>query len=521
MSVGKRVFIAVSISWLSKVVTIFLSLMLIPLLFKHLGKEELGFWFLLGQSTAFLALMDFGISPTLTRRIAFAKGKNGGDYDVKFSQETKKEIADLIFSGKIIYRYLTILVFLLSWVTGYIFISNIEFEQVNANTVWVAWTIMCLGHALSVWGGLWTCLLQGTGNVGLDFSVNMVINISIIVTQMIVVVSGGGLIELAIVNVLGALTTRYLILVISYIRSPELFRISGVWNKDLVQSMCYPAFKAWLTAVGAFCVLRTDQYFIALYEGTKDIPTYHASYQLVSNLSAIVIVFAIASRSFISQSWQAGCIQDVQKIVIRNLRLGLGVMVCGVACLLLAGENVINLWLGEGNYLGSNILIIFCIMLTLDAQQQIIYSASRATEFEVYFISWLLAGTLNIIFTLYLVKYYGVFGVALGTLLAQLITNNWYVCYRGLKRLQISANTYLFQVLSPVVLQFIIAFLVGHYLLQNYFGNSSDIVRLMVALLVTGSVLTLGGLHFLYSQLGSLSNLHKNFGLIGSTKGST
>lgn len=192
MSVSRRIAFAVSASWLGRFVTIGLNLVLVPVLFRHMGQEELGIWFMLGQSGAFLGLMDLGVSPTLTRRIALAKGKSGGDPGVALNVESQREIADLVASGRIIYRFMTLGVFLVAWVTGFLFIGQIELKQLNYQTVWMAWTMMCLSHAVGVWAAIWGCLLQGVGYVGWDALLGTLINVATLCAQIAVVLLGRG-----------------------------------------------------------------------------------------------------------------------------------------------------------------------------------------------------------------------------------------------------------------------------------------------------------------------------------------
>src|SRR6266566_9641167 len=79
MSVTRRIAFGAAASWFSRGVTILLGLVLMPVLFRYLPKEELGVWLLLGQSWAAMGILDLGFGITLTRRIALAKGKSGGD----------------------------------------------------------------------------------------------------------------------------------------------------------------------------------------------------------------------------------------------------------------------------------------------------------------------------------------------------------------------------------------------------------------------------------------------------------
>ena len=79
MSITKRIVFGAGASWFSRGMTIILGLLLMPVLFRKLGQEELGVWMLLGQTWILLGIFDFGLSLTLTCRIALAKGKSGSD----------------------------------------------------------------------------------------------------------------------------------------------------------------------------------------------------------------------------------------------------------------------------------------------------------------------------------------------------------------------------------------------------------------------------------------------------------
>src|SRR3954469_2436271 len=104
MSITKRILFGAAASWFSRGVTIVLGLLLMPVLFRHLPKEELGVWLLLGQSWVAMGILDLGLAVTLTRRIALAKGKSGGDPDAALTPETQREIADLVAGGRRLYQ---------------------------------------------------------------------------------------------------------------------------------------------------------------------------------------------------------------------------------------------------------------------------------------------------------------------------------------------------------------------------------------------------------------------------------
>lgn len=439
----RRIVLGVCAGWFSRFASIGLNLVLTPVLFGHLGQEELGLWFLLAQSAMFLGLLDFGFGVTLTRRIAFAAGKHPARPGAQLSAESAQEIADLLALGVRVYRVLAVLVFLVTLSLGLVFLHALTLNAVPQRSVWVAWTVMCFSHAVITWAGIWGCLLAGIGYVGWDALIAVAVGTATLLAQIATVLAGGGLAALAVAAAVGGFATRYLTLAFARSRQPELFRLRGSWKGENLRTTVPPALKAWLTVLAAFLSHRTDQYFIAYFRSAGDIPAYQAAYQIVSNLYTLAISFAVTSSVFVSQLWQSGDLPQIHEIVRRNLRLALSIMASGVVVLGLAGRDLISLWLGSEHFVGYPVLLTFCFMLTFNAQHTVVAIASRATENEVYAPCTFMGALLNLILTWRLIGPLGLWGVALGTFLAQLFTLDWYVLRKGFARLGMSLRAYL------------------------------------------------------------------------------
>jgi O-antigen/teichoic acid export membrane protein len=457
MSVTRRIMFGAVASWFSRGLTIVLGLVLMPVLFRHLPKEELGVWLLLGQSWAALGILDLGLGVTLTRRIALAKGKSGGDPDAPLTQETLREIADLTESGRRIYQLMSLGVFVVAWLAGFFYLRNLSLHEISHTTVWIAWTILCASQACAVWATVWTCLLQGVGYVGWDALIASLITTLTLTTQIIVVLCGGGLVALAAVATIGALGQRWLTRRLARIRRPELFSLRGCWNPEILRGMPSLAFRAWLTILGGVLVQNTDSFFIASLKGAGQIPAFRAAFLVVLNLHMVACVFASSSFVFVSHLWQAGQIGEVQRIIERNLRLGLSIMLCGGAAILASGQSLFDVWLGPSNYVGGTIVALFVATFVLEQQTFIISTGARATEDEAFAGVTVTGGILKLLFAFLLTKKFGLVGLACSTIVAQLPTAHWFVLYRGLRRLQFGFNRYVTSVLLPCVIVFVAA----------------------------------------------------------------
>lgn len=469
-----------------------------------MGKEELGLWFLLGQSGAFLALMDMGAAPVLIRHIAFSVASGSG----------REELADLLVVANAFYRFQAIAVFILAWICGVLFFGLLNFEQIGRETAIIVWTVLCFGHGLTVWSGVLPCILQGTGHIGSSLIPGMIFNIIITAGQAVSIFLGGGLLEMSIIFVLGTLAIRYSTLLLLKFKEPQILNLKGTWNPALFRKLLKPALRSWVTALGGFALLKTDQYFIASFKSVSLIPAYHAAYQIISNIYMLAVSLAGATGVHISYLWQSKSFRRLNDLILRNMQIALAIMVCGIVCISLVGEDLLNLWLGKGNYIGDQVIALFCVTLLLQVQHEMLISFTRSTGLEIFVYSAVAAGGINVILTIILIKPFGVAGVAVSTLLAQLLTNNWYGVWTGLSRFNISLQQYFREVIFPVMLTGVVALTFGYGIMHIVNSSIPHVWRILPILLVCAAVLSAAIWYFISAERLKYANGSFGRGLI-------
>lgn len=489
MSINQRIAFGAAATWFSRGVTILLGLLMLPVLFRHLPKEELGVWLLLGQSWAAMGILDLGFGITLTRHIALAKGKSGSHPDAPLTPETLTEIAALVACGRRIYRIMAGGVFLVSWLVGFFYLRHLELQGLSHQVVWLAWTILCASQALNVWATVWTCLLQGVGYVGWDAVIGTVVNTVTLLAQIIAVLCGGGLVALATIAAVGAVLQRGLTRWLARRNRPELFALSGAWDTALLRKLLPTALLAWITAVGYVLVANSDPFFIAHHTGTTDIPAFRAAVLLVVNMHFMAGAFAGASLVFISHLWQANEVAQIRAILRRNALIGLLAMSCGGAVLLVLGATLFDLWLGPGNFVGHTILALLLVNYFLEHQANAFSSCGRATDDEGYAVPSLLSGVLKLALAAAFTHAWGLVGLAASTLLAQAVTIYWYAVYRSSRRLDVRWWDHAYHVLLPCACAFGGAYGLG--LLVDHSLREQDPLMRVAAVSLTGGALLL------------------------------
>ncbi len=483
-----KILRGVSANWLGKLLGIVFSLVLTPILFHRLSQDELGLWYLVVQVSGLLALFDFGISPTLIRRIAMARA-DASSGDPLIAGKGRAEIAGLISTGRTTFRWLALATVLIGGLLGSAAISSIDSQGTGTGTILASWLVVCATNAFSIRTNIFSCLVSGIGMAGWSGLTSVVSTLVVFAAQITALWSGGGLLHLSLITLLGPAINGALAYTLLRRHAPDLLTAGATPSSALFRSIFRPALRLWVTILGAFLILKTDQYFIALYLGPASIPDYQAAYQVISNVFAIAVSFAGASSVFISQLWAAGDRPAIHRLVFGSLRAGLMCMACGSAFLLTSGREFFDAWLGPGHFVGYQLLIIFCIMLFLEAQHVIVATASRATEDEAFALWALGAGLLNLALTWALIGPFGLLGVALGTMIAQLTTNNWYAVVRGFRRLGIPLMKHLRLVIAPVLAIFILGISAG--MLMKTQGPSGPWWQLGLPLVFDGAVLAI------------------------------
>jgi O-antigen/teichoic acid export membrane protein len=475
-------------SWFSRGTSILLGIVLMPVLFRRLPKEEVGVWLLLAQSWGALALLDFGFGTILTRRIAFTVGKNGKGMRGECGEGIIEETCDLVATGQRVYHCLALAAFVISFSSGFFYLRSIELRELSVTKIWFAWGMLCFAQAISISSAVWTCLLQGVGYVGWDSVLSALVNSLTLLVQIVLVIFGGGLLSLASTAAVGTLTQRFLIIWFARTRRAEFFKRQGAWRGDLFREMIPPSFRAWMTCAGYLLVASSDQFFIAAHNGASAIPAYRAAFLLVINLHFLSGVFSGASQVFVSQLWRAGELEQIQAILKRNAMIGILAMGCGAGAILSLGPVFFDWWLGPGNFVGYPVLGILLATFVLEHHANVFASCGRATDDEAYGLTSVLAGILKLALAVALTTRFGLVGLAMSTLIAQAATNDWFMVYRSLKRLRIRFREHVRDVLIPCFLAFLTALGLG-LAMQNALRGQRPVIRIATVATITGILL--------------------------------
>jgi O-antigen/teichoic acid export membrane protein len=483
MDVHRRIWVGIQSGAVFIAVSILLSLVQYRLIFKFLPGEMAGIWFVFLNIGVFIAFFDLGISPTLSREIGFVLGLKSGE-----KAEQDRQIADLVATTVRSFKILSVALSLLTMLLGLLYLNRIS--SGNLKQIEPAWILFSLGAGLNLFNGGWFSALFGMGHVAAERLIRTIALISGFILSAAFLYFGLGITGLALAWFLQGVFSALVCRKVLFYYSPSL-RMGGNASFQTAKKIFHPSVQWTIMSLGGVLTLQTDNIIIAYFLGPAAIPPYAGIAKLATVLMTVSLLIVNSSTPFLSKLYSAGDHEKFNEVMLRNIRFSLALMAVFTSFLGVFGDHLVTLWLGTENFVGFPVLWSFLGMLFLETHHVALATAAMAAGYLVFGWSALIAGVLNIVLSIIFINVFGLWGVALGTLLAQILTNNWYVPYKTLRIFNISIKDYLHLIFFPAI-GLAIALLLTNLGVRHLLIHSSSLTILLVSFsvsLISGIIL--------------------------------
>jgi len=488
MSVQRKILRGVSGGAFFFVVSIIVLIIQLRLVLDYLSPGLAGMWLLFVSVGSYIAFFDLGLSPTIAREISFHLGTPNHD-----QQQRNKLIADLLATSNFLFRFLAIAAFLLAVLIGGYFIHSSTPAAQYTQVAW-AWFTFSIGAALNLWASSPFAALYGLGYLGTERMIRSFSLMMGLALTFMLLYAGFGIIGLAVAWATQGLLARYAAKRILHNKCSDIFLISSQPDLQLAKSIILPSLKWAMMGFGAILILQTDNVIIAAVLGPAAIPNYEAVAKIAISTMTAALLLVTATSPQISKAYAEKDSILVASLLSQSVRLSVSAVVFLVAFVSVFGDSIIALWLGNGRFVGFPILWTLLLMVLLEAHHVAMATATVATGHVVFAKPALIAGFLNLMISIILATHLGLLGVALGTLIAQVLTNNWYAPYVTLKHFDIPFRIHLKTVLLPI-LALLAGLLLTNILLKQLVHGQSDFV--VVSISFIGSVIMWTGLTYI------------------------
>lgn len=446
-AVGRHITVGMVCGGLLVATTIVTAIIHYKLVIGLLPRELAGLWLLFWSFGSYLAFFDLGIGPTLSREIAFLTA----------DKNRLPAIADLAATCLRIYLGVVALLLTVAALAGWILLPTLKLQTISSADALLAWVLFAAGACVNLLGNLSFSVLTGEGHVATERLTRAFGMLLWLALSSYALMANHGLTGLALVWLINAIIGRALAMAVLKLRVHGLSLSSGRWRSDVARHLAHPSARWALTQLGALLILQTANVLIAWNLGPAAIPSYEAATRVTMAVGTIALLSTNASVPYYSRAFAADDITGLRSLLYRNVQQGLLTMAAAIAVLGAFAPDLFNMWLGHGNFIGYAVLMTMVVMMTLETHHVVHASLIMASGHIPFVRIAIVAGVLNLVLSLVLVRHIGLLGIALGTMTAQMLTNNWYAPYVNLRRLGIGIGDYM-RVMSSRFLGFLLMF---------------------------------------------------------------
>jgi len=483
--IQRRVLSAVLSNWLSKAVALGVGFFLTPFILHRLGEVQYGLLALVGSVATIGNLLDLGIRPAVVKYVAenHARGDHQG-------------ARSLIATALMLQCFVGILTLLLTCASASLFplLFNIPTSEraVATSLVLVAGAQL----AISIPSAIPGAVLWGLHRYGFSNGISLAGTLASAVITVGVLLAGGSVTAMMASAI--PINVGMQVITVLYINhiAPEI-RIG--WSdarRGLVRTILSFSSSMFVIDVAYSVQTRVDEIIIGAYMPVIAV----GPYAIARRLGAIPQLFTeqlIGVFLPLASQFQAeGGGERLRSLYLVGSRLTLAMCAPLIGILVVFAGPLLALWVGEQYSHYAPIVVVLALAGVVEVAQwtggAILQGTARHHGLAIASVCAALA---KLALSALLVQYYGLIGLAVGTLIPTVALNCFYVLPYMMRVIRVRALELVGQVLLPVLLPMMVlmAILYGIKWLANPSGLFSIASAVIVGLTAYGLVYLLYG----------------------------
>jgi O-antigen/teichoic acid export membrane protein len=393
------------------------GLVVTPVVIHSIGTPAFGVWSFIGSVTIYLSVLDFGVGPSIVRFAAEAHGRR--------AVEDLNEVASTGLAMYAVIGAVTLPVgLLLAWIVP---------SAVGAphDLVWdarVATLLVVVALALRFPLGLFNNLLVSRQRFDLQNLANFVSTVLYALLVALLVPRWGGLVLLAALTL--ATTVLRLSLPLAWLRRelPELRIARRYVTRARLRTLTVFSSSNFLVHVAQKIVFSTDVIVVGIVLGSAA----SGVYSVPAKLFALAFGVGTAATSLMFPAFAelegAGDSARQRRLLLVGLRSGTALMLLLALPLLLIPDLLIHAWIGTGFHGAYAVMAILAGVLLVHhpiyVLTQFLIAVGRQRAIAIVSIATTLA---NLALSFVLAWWWGIWGVAVSTLVTDVVALAWTV----------------------------------------------------------------------------------------------
>lgn len=458
------------LSYLTIVVVNIAGLISTPIIVRALGAEQYGLYLVLGSLIAYIALLDLGITNTITRFVAKYKAQNDTENERKF------------FS--IIFRVISFIILIMLGLGGVLYLNLDSLVQTDilADNLQLIFSLFLLTSILNLITGFLNGYLTAYEKFIFLKTTNLVrylVRLGIILAMFM---QFGSILFLVALDFILALAVLLVSLVYFFKTYPHKFSLS-YYDAGFLKELYKYAF--WVFVLGLISQIQwqTGQILI----GYKIDNTAVAIYGLGILLGTYYGAFSTAvSGVFIARTtykvYQDNTTQELTDYMVKIGRISAIVLMLILVNFVIIGQDFIELWVGveyqQAWFVALLIMLVYTVPLLQAIANQVL-DAKKLFKFKAKV--YLIFLSLGLVLGYFLIDYHPIYGMviglAVGWAISLVIMTAYYHRFLKLDML------YFFKKLLNIFVVSLITIVMGYFIADHINGNSWLIFALKAVLI--------------------------------------
>jgi len=412
-------------SYANWALTILSPLVMVPLYIRFLGTQAYGEWIVILSVSSYLSLANLGLGQTLSNRIAEAA-----------AVDRAHELRELISTAFFAYLALSAVIPAVLLLAAPRIVARLGVD--SHYSALAAFGLYIALNLLSFPLRVHPMLLRGLERVDREQSINAATGIIRVMALAGALICGAKLIGIATINGLAPVVAGAAAYIAARRITPAARPRWSRFSMRALRGMAKPSLAFFGIQASATLILGVDNLVIGYWLGSEAVTQYAVPFRLIMMAVAAFSVALGALVPTITTAHARGATTELSRWLLLSTRAGLLYATASAVGLWILGPKIIRLWAGPGVFPGPLTfglqISALVLLIWVSSASALLWATTRHYQWSVLSIC---EGALNVVLSLWWVRWWGMAGVVAATVAASLVTESWYLPVTALRSLGI------------------------------------------------------------------------------------
>jgi O-antigen/teichoic acid export membrane protein len=401
-------------NWFGTIANLAVGFFLAPFIIHRLGNVAYGVWVLAIGVVAYLGLLDLGMQSAVLRFVS--KGHTQNDH-----QGASEALSAALWVRLQISALILLLSVGLAAVFPLIFKVPAELAGDARKAILLTGVKMAITMSIGVVAGV----LSALNRYDLQNYLSMVQTAVRVIGVVAVLRTGHGIVAIAVCELIAVLIYNALLVWVAHRLYPQLQILLNKPKRETLKRIWTYSSYAFLTTVAVQLIYQTDNIVVGAFVSVTAVTYYAIANSLCSYTSQSINSMGATFVPAASTYEAAGDTNSLLMLYKNGTRATLAVSLPILITLMVRGRSFIGLWMGpQYPQRSGTVLIILCTALLFSFANRTAQAIAFGVEKHKMGAIWAIGeGAANLTLSIILARRYGIYGVAIGTMVPSLLVH--------------------------------------------------------------------------------------------------